>query len=236
MGRAAIFDDPKASGGDLVLDAIVEQHHTVGDVLLETLPGELALATLAGDDGSQAAILDPTEQPPQLGSEDRNVGQSGEQRLDGVEHDPFSADRVDSVSKSNEQPLEVVLTALLDLAPLDMDVVDRDLAIGDEAVELVAERCHVGDEVGGALLEAHEYAGLVVERGPVDEEREGEQRLAAAGSTTDQRWAPGRKAAVCDFVEAVDAGRSLRQQSAARWLTGHAKSLLVRTSHASGTS
>ena len=43
----------------------------------------------------------------------------GEQRLDGVEHHPLGADRVDGVAEPDEQPFEVVLAGLLDLAALD---------------------------------------------------------------------------------------------------------------------
>ena len=52
------------------------------------------------------------------------VGQAGEQRLDGVQHDALGADRVDGVAQADEQPLQVVLAGLLDLAPLDAHVVD----------------------------------------------------------------------------------------------------------------
>ena len=87
VGGAAVFHDAQAPGGDLLGDAVVEDDHAVGDVLFETVAGELIVAPLAGDDGSDAFLLQPAEQAPQLGPQDRLVGQAGEEHFDGVEHD-----------------------------------------------------------------------------------------------------------------------------------------------------
>ena len=97
--RAAVLHDAQPARGDLVVDPVVEQDHAVGDVLLEALARELALAALAGDDGGDAAVLEPAEQPAQLGAQDRRVREAGEQRLDRVEHDALRADRVDRVAR-----------------------------------------------------------------------------------------------------------------------------------------
>ena len=76
-------------------DPVVQQDDAVGDVFLQAVAGERALAALAGDDGRDALVLEPAEQPAQLGAQDAGVGQAGEQRLDGVQHDPLGADGVD---------------------------------------------------------------------------------------------------------------------------------------------
>ena len=54
-----------------------------------------AVAALAGDDRGDALVLEPAEQPPQLGAQDRLIREAAEQRLDRVEHDALRADRVD---------------------------------------------------------------------------------------------------------------------------------------------
>ena len=131
VGRAAVLDDPQPAGGDLLDDAVVEQDHAVGDVLLQAVAGQRALAPLAGDDGGDALVLEPAEQPAELGPQDGGVGQAAEQDLDGVQHDALGADRVDGVAEADEQPFEVVLAGLLDLAPLDVDVVHGELLPGD---------------------------------------------------------------------------------------------------------
>ena len=76
--------------------------------------------------------LSQREQAAQLGAQDRRVGQPGEQRLDGVEHDPPGADGVDGVAQSDEETLEVVLAGLLDLAPLDPHVAHDELLVADQ--------------------------------------------------------------------------------------------------------
>ena len=114
--RAAVLDDAQAPRGDLLGHAVVEQDHAVGDVLLQPLAGERAVAALAGDDRGDALVLEPAEQPPQLRAQDRLVGEAAEERLDGVEHDALGADRVDGVAQADEQAFEVVLAGLLDLA------------------------------------------------------------------------------------------------------------------------
>ena len=55
---------------------MVEQDHAVGDVLLQTLPGQGLLAALGRDDGGDALVLEPAEQAPKLGTEDGIVGEA----------------------------------------------------------------------------------------------------------------------------------------------------------------
>ena len=90
----------------------------------------MLLALLAGDDGGDALVLEPAEEPAQLGAQDGFVGQAGEERLEGVEHDALGADAVNGVAQADEQALQVVFAGLLDLAALDADVVDGELSCG----------------------------------------------------------------------------------------------------------
>ncbi len=92
--RAAILDHTQPPRGDLLDDAVIEQHHAVGDELFEALTRELMLAALAGHHRRDAAVLQPPEQPPQLRAQDRLVRQAREDRLDRVEHETLSAGRV----------------------------------------------------------------------------------------------------------------------------------------------
>ena len=70
VGRAAIFHHPQPPGGELVVDAVVQQDDAVGDVFLQAVAGEGPSPLLAGDDGGDALVLEPAEQPPQLGPQD----------------------------------------------------------------------------------------------------------------------------------------------------------------------
>ncbi len=68
--RAAVLDDAQPARRDLLVDAVVEQDHAVGDVFLQALAGQRAgSAALAGDDGGDALVLQPAEQAPQLGAQ-----------------------------------------------------------------------------------------------------------------------------------------------------------------------
>ena len=165
--RAAILDDAQPARGDLVDDPVVEQDDAVGDVFLEPVPRELPLAALGRDHGRDAALLEPAEQAAQLGAQDRGVVEAREQRLDRVEHDALRPDLLDGVVEPDEQALEIVIAGFLDLAALDAHVVDDELLVGDQARHVVAERGDVGGEIIGRLLEAHEDAGLAVERAPL---------------------------------------------------------------------
>ena len=127
---AAVLHDPQPARGDLLRDPVVEQDHAVRDVFLEPVPGERSRPALGRDDGGHAAVLQPAEQPAQLGAQQGRVRQAREQALDRVEHDALGADRVDGVAQADEQPLEVVLARLLDLGALDAHVVDQQLLLG----------------------------------------------------------------------------------------------------------
>jgi hypothetical protein len=182
--RAAILDDPQATRRDLVLHAVVEQDHAVGDIFLDAVARQLSFTPLGRDDRRDAAFLQPCEEPPQFGAQDRRIGQAREQGLDGVEDDALRAADRQRMIEAYEQAFEVVLAALLDLRTFDAHVIDDELARFDQSLHVVAERRDVRLEIDRAFLEAHEDAGFVEPRRAVDDEGHREQRLAAAGRAT----------------------------------------------------
>ena len=212
VNAAAVLDDPQPAGRDLVDHPMIQKDDAVRDVLLEPLPRETALAALAGDDRRHSLVLEPAEQPPDFGAQDPVVREPAEQGLDRVEHHALRADRVDRMARSDEQALEVVFAALLDLRALDADVVDHQLVLTDQPLEIEAQRRHVRRQLPGGLLEAHEHARLVVLEDAAHQEFGGEQGLAAARAAAHQRGTAARQAAAGDLVEALDAGRCLRQR------------------------
>ena len=161
-GRAAIFDDAQTPRRKLIVDAVVEQDHAVGDVFLQAITRQRAFAALSGDDRRDALRLEPLEQPAQFGAQQLFVFQAAEQRLDGVDNDTFGADRVDGKAEPDEKTFEIIFAGLRDLGALDLDMVDGELLLGDQLLDVVVERANVLDEVFGLLFEGEEYAGLVV--------------------------------------------------------------------------
>ena len=106
------------------MHAMVERDHRIGDVFLEPLAREHLFAAFGGDDRGDAAVTHPAEQPAQLGTQDAGVLQAAKQGFDGVEHHALRADLLDGVIEPHEQPFEVVFAGFLDLAAIDVDVVD----------------------------------------------------------------------------------------------------------------
>ena len=209
--RAAVLDDAQPPGRDLVDHAVVEQDHAVGDILFQAVSGELALAALAGDDGGDALVLEPAEQPPQLGPQDGRVGQAAEECLDGVQHDALGLDRVDGVAQADEQSFEVVVAGFFDLVAFDPHEVDDQLFSARSVRPGRSRASGRSASVFGGFLEGHEHARLVELHGAADQKLHREQRLAAAGTAADQRRPPARQAAAGDLVKSLNACGSLGQ-------------------------
>ena len=111
-----------------------------------------------------------------------------------VEHDALGADLLDGVFEPHEQAFEVVFAGLLDLAAIDVDVVDEQLLLVDELVEVVAERAHVLRELLGVLLEGHQHAGFAELGAPFTRKRDAQQRLARTRGRRKPAWAGRREA------------------------------------------
>jgi hypothetical protein len=212
VDRAAILDDAQPARRTLFGDSVIEHDDAVGDVLLESVTGEGAIAPLARDHGRDPAILEPTEQPAQFGAQDGGVGQSGEQCLDGIQHDPLGADRVDGIAQPDEQPLRDRIRRLLDLAALDSDVVEQQSLVRHELVEIEAERPDVLGQLFGGLLEGHEHTGFTKLGCAAHQELHREERLATAGPTAHERRPAARQPSAGDLVEPGDSGGGLREE------------------------
>jgi hypothetical protein len=202
-----VFHDAEAPRGELLVHAMVEHDHAIGDVLLEPLPRELPVAALGGDHRGHALFLEPAEEPNHLGAQDRLVRQAAEERLDRVEHHALGADRIDGVIQPDEQGFEVVLAGFLDLVALDLDVIDRHLLLPDQRLEIEAEGAHVLRQLFGGFLEGHEHAGLAEFHGAAHQEFHRHQRLAAACPATNQGGTAAQQTAAGDVVEPFDSRR-----------------------------
>ena len=99
---AAVLDDAQAPRQHRFGDPVVEQDDAVGNVLFQAVAGQRAFSALAGDDGSELSLLEPAEQAPKFGPQDRFVFESGEQGLDAVEQHPLGADRIHGMTEPDE--------------------------------------------------------------------------------------------------------------------------------------
>ena len=98
----------------------------------------MLLALFAGDDGGDALILEPAEEPAQFGAQDALIGQARKEGFDCVDDDAFGAHLLDHVVEAYKQALQVVFAGFLDLAALDADVVYRQELAADQVVQIVA--------------------------------------------------------------------------------------------------
>ena len=211
--RAAIFHHPQMPRGNLVIDPMIEQDDAVGHVFLQPVARQLVAPALGRDDGGHAFVLEPAEEPAQLGAQDGLVGQAGEQRFQRVQHHALGAGGINRVIEPDEQPFQVILAALLDFTALEVDVVDRNFFAPDQARQIKSERRDVGLQLRFRLLEGHEHARLAELHRAAHEEFHGQQRLAATRATAHQRGPPARQSAAGDFVETLDARRTLGQMN-----------------------
>ena len=166
---------------------------------------------LGRDDRRDALVLQPGEQTIELGAQDALVGQHAEQGFDRVEHDALGANGIDRRAQTDEQPLEIVLAGLEKLISVEDDVLDGKPLAADQPAEIEAQRERILREVIGALLEAHEHAGLAEIARASRQELDAQQGLAGARSAADQRRTTSRQATIGDLVQPADAGRAFGQ-------------------------
>jgi hypothetical protein len=79
--------------------------------------------------------------------------------------DAFGAHLLDHAVEPHEQALEVVFAGLLDLAALDVDMVDGQSFLTDQIFEIEAQGGDVLGQLFGRLLKGHEDARLAENRG-----------------------------------------------------------------------
>lgn len=144
------------------------------------------------------------------------IGQPGEERLDGIEHHTFGSDGIDGVAEADEQPLQIILAGLLDLAALNVDMLEHEFFLGDELVQVEAERADIGGEFRGVFLEHHEHARFVKLRRPTHQKLQGEHRLATARTAANQCGPACGQPAAGDLIEALDAGGGLGESGGSR--------------------
>ncbi len=206
--RAAVLDDAQTPRQNRFGDLVVEQDDAVRNVLFQAVAGQGALPAFAGDDGGELSFLEPSEQAPQFGAQNRFIFEPGEQSLDAVEEHPFGSDRIHGMTEPDEQRLQVVLAGLLDQAPFEIDVIDGQLLLRDQGGQVEPERGHIAGEFLGGFFKRDADARLAEFRCSADQEFHAEQRLAATGAAADQSGPSSRKTAQRDLIESVNSGRA----------------------------
>src|SRR3954451_9223475 len=86
VSRSAILYDPESPGRKLMIDTMVEENDTIGDIFLETITRQRVLTTFSGDDRGDPAILDPPKKASKLGAKYPFIRKPGKQGFEGVKH------------------------------------------------------------------------------------------------------------------------------------------------------
>ena len=139
VGGTAVLDNPKPPCGDLLPNPEVKEDDAIGHVFFQAVARQKVLTSFPRDDCCDTLFLQPAEEPPQFGAEDVLVGKGSEEGLHSVQDHPFGANRINGVAQTDEEPLQVVFAGVLDLAPLDVDIVDGELLFGLELRKVEAE-------------------------------------------------------------------------------------------------
>ena len=206
MAGSTVFDDPQAPGRDLPFRAVVEEDDAVGDVFLQPVPGEGFLPLLAGDDGGDSPVLQPAEKAAQLGAQDVLVVEAVEESLDGVQHDPAGTDGINGRAEPDEQTFQVVLPRLLDLGPLDVQIIYNQLPLLLQIRQIEPEGSKILAQFLRSLLERNKDARVTVVCCPTDQEFHGKQGLAASGPAADKRGTSQRDASAGNLIKSLYAG------------------------------
>ncbi len=183
---------------------MIEDDHAVGDVFFQAVARERTVSAFARNDGSHPLILQPPEETAKLSPQDCRIRQAGKENLDRVDDDALGPDGVNRMSEADEESFQIVFAGLLDLAALDMDMVDEDLLGSGKAVQVKAEGGHILGQFLGRFLKGDKYAGLIEVFRPAHKELHAEQRLSRACPAADQGGASFRQSAVRNFIEAFD--------------------------------
>ena len=211
MRGAAIFDHADAAGRHLIDHAMIERDHAIGDIFLQAIAGQRAVAALAGHDHRDALFLQPAKEPAEFRAHDALIGQAGEKSFDRVEHHPLRLDRIDRVAEPDKEPFEIVFARLLEFAAIDEDVIEHQLLAGDERLQIEAQRGHIFGQFLARFFKCHEDARLIEFGGPAHEKLHGQQSLAATRAAANQRGPPRGQSATGDFIEPANAGTRLPQ-------------------------
>src|SRR3546814_10651747 len=75
---AAIFDDPQPARRNLVVNAVIQQDHAIGNIFLQPAAREGAIAALSSDDSRQSAFFQPIEQAADFRAQDRSEEHTSE--------------------------------------------------------------------------------------------------------------------------------------------------------------
>ena len=101
--------------------------------------GDGPVPALARNNGGDAPVLEPEEEPAGLRPEDGLIREAGEDGLKGIDGHTLGADIVDHRAEPDKQTFEIILTGLFDLGAVDGNVVEDKFLRLHQVFEIKAE-------------------------------------------------------------------------------------------------
>ena len=165
----------------------------------------------AGDDRGHALVLQPAEQAAQLGAQDGLVATSRRRGPRSYPAPPAWRRWSRWRAQADEQPFQVVLAGLFDLAALDVDMIDE-----PRPLPVVPDRSRARRRFRSGLRRFPRRPQRRPARqtpSPRAPEIPWQRGFAAAGAADQQRGAALGQPAIRDFIEPLNAGGTIIPES-----------------------
>ena len=104
----------------------------------------------------------------------------------------------------DEQPFQIVFTALFKFTTLNVNVFKPDLFVFHQALQVETQRCNVCSEFFLCFLERYKHARFVVLRCSTDDKLHSKEGLSAARTAAHERRSPFRQSSVRNLIETFD--------------------------------
>ena len=128
MIRPAIFDDPNSTDGHLFVHPVIQQNDAIGNVLLQAMTGVRVLSRLAGNDGRDFFLLQPSEKSLDLQAKNAGIGEARKERFNGIQNDAFGTNGINGMVQTNEQSLKIKV-ALLNISAIQNNMFQPNLLL-----------------------------------------------------------------------------------------------------------
>ena len=110
------------------------------------------------------------------------------------------------MSKPYEQTFQVIFTRLLDLAWLNMNVIDEKLFLVDKALEIPAQRYDIIHQFLSALLKGNKHPWFFILLRSAHQKLHGKQGLTTTGAAAHQGGTSFWQSSVCNFIKSLYPG------------------------------
>ena len=211
VGGAAQLEDFHRAAPALPFEHIAQDHHVVGDELLDAIAGNRAvfIDALGGHHRGHTDLLEPGNQPEDLATHHRHGVVLLEHRRDRIDRHAARLVFADGVVDPLDQPGEVKTTGHILAFRIGRGIENEELVLLHHLLQVPAKAGGVAQDIEGGFLEGHEDPRLVKLANTVVEKIQRKDGFTGARSAADQGGATDRQATVTDVIKALNSGGQL---------------------------